>query len=229
MPGDDAQQKITIHHFSDILCVWAYVADVRIQELQVTFGADITLDFRTLSVFGNVPGKMLAQWSDRGGVKGYAGHVHEVAARFEHIAVSPQVWVRNTPQSSLPAHLYLCAVKIAARDGLVAPDAYAVLARRLRQAFFVETQDISSAPILRALLAECVGDAAPVMALLDDGRAFAQLAEDMQMAKEQDVRSSPTLLFNEGRQRLAGNVGYRIIDANIRELIERPQAQHSWC
>lgn len=225
----DVQKKIVIHHFADILCVWAYVADIRMQELQATFGDDIDLDFRTLPVFGNIPGKMQAQWADRGGVKGYAGHVHEVAAQFEHIAVSPQVWISNTPQSSLPAHLYLCAVKVAARDGLVTRDAYTRLAQRLRQAFFVETQDVSSASVLRSLLAECVDDATAVTALIDNGRAFAQLAEDMQMAKELDVRASPTLLFNEGRQRLAGNVGYRIIDANIRELLERPQAQHSWC
>jgi predicted DsbA family dithiol-disulfide isomerase len=51
----------------------------------------------------------------------------------------------------------------------------------------------------------------------------------MQLAKDQDVRSSPTLLFNEGRQRLSGNVGYRIIEANVRELLDRPIVQHSWC
>jgi hypothetical protein len=35
--------------------------------------------------------------------------------------------------------------------------------------------------------------------------------------------------MNEGRQKLYGNVGYRILDANVRELWERPQAQASWC
>jgi hypothetical protein len=37
------------------------------------------------------------------------------------------------------------------------------------------------------------------------------------------------LLFNEGRQRLTGNVGYRIIEANIRELLEGAPGQLSWC
>ena len=41
---------------------------------------------------------------------------------------------------------------------------------------------------------------------------------------------SPTLVFNEGRQRLYGNLGYRIIDVNIRELLRDTQSgEASWC
>ena len=35
--------------------------------------------------------------------------------------------------------------------------------------------------------------------------------------------------LNEGRQLLAGNVGYRVIEANIRELLDTPGDQQSWC
>ena len=54
-------------------------------------------------------------------------------------------------------------------------------------------------------------------------------AEDLDLARAQAIQASPTLLFNEGRQRLTGNVGYRIIEANIRELLERAPDQLSWC
>jgi len=37
------------------------------------------------------------------------------------------------------------------------------------------------------------------------------------------------LLFNEGRQVLTGNVGYRVIEANVRELLRVPVDQSSWC
>jgi hypothetical protein len=43
------------------------------------------------------------------------------------------------------------------------------------------------------------------------------------------VTVSPTLIFNEGRQRLNGNVGYRVIEANIRELLHNPSGELSWC
>ncbi len=51
----------------------------------------------------------------------------------------------------------------------------------------------------------------------------------MELVKEHNVTVSPTLIFNEGRQRLNGNVGYRVIEANIRELLHNPAGEHSWC
>jgi predicted DsbA family dithiol-disulfide isomerase len=44
------------------------------------------------------------------------------------------------------------------------------------------------------------------------------------------VEGSPTFVLNEGRQVLFGNVGYRVLEANIRELIREPAAgAASWC
>jgi hypothetical protein len=99
----------------------------------------------------------------------------------------------------------------------------------LREAFFSRCADVSKRSQLLEV-AEQVGlSAARVEAFLDSGDAHAALCEDLELAREQSVRASPTLVFNEGRQRLTGNVGYRIIEANVRELLERPAGQHSWC
>jgi predicted DsbA family dithiol-disulfide isomerase len=49
------------------------------------------------------------------------------------------------------------------------------------------------------------------------------------LVKEHIVTVSPTFIFNEGRQRLNGNVGYRIMEANIRELLNNPSREESWC
>jgi predicted DsbA family dithiol-disulfide isomerase len=65
--------------------------------------------------------------------------------------------------------------------------------------------------------------------MLATGAAHAALAEDLDLARQHNIQASPTLLFNEGRQRLTGNVGYRIMEANIRELVESPPGQLSWC
>jgi len=51
----------------------------------------------------------------------------------------------------------------------------------------------------------------------------------LDLARTHSIQASPTLLFNEGRQRLSGNVGYRITEANIRDLIEGAPGQLSWC
>lgn len=229
-PGRTANlAKITIHHFSDILCVWAYVSEVRIHELKSNFGNQVALDFRTLGVFGNVQGKMESAWGSKGGLSGYAKHVQQVAAQFPHVAIHPQLWMKQTPRSSLPGHLYLCAVRLAEQATIARPGSYEGFATRLRTAFFAEASDISDASVIRSLLSQMSIPASKVESFISSGAAHAKLAEDMQMAKELEIKSSPALIFNEGRQRLTGNVGYRIIEANIRELLERPVTQHSWC
>jgi hypothetical protein len=44
------------------------------------------------------------------------------------------------------------------------------------------------------------------------------------------IEGSPSFVLNEGRQKLFGNVGFGILDANIQELLCSPQTgQASWC
>ena len=40
---------------------------------------------------------------------------------------------------------------------------------------------------------------------------------------------SPSLVLNEGRQHLNGNVGYRLIEANVHELLCNPDEEMNWC
>ena len=96
-------------------------------------------------------------------------------------------------------------------------------------AFFARLADISSQPVLLGLVEDLDLPPAQMEEKIANGEAYAQLSRDMQAAKDLDIRSSPTLIFNEDRQRLAGNVGYRVIKANIRELLENPVSERSWC
>lgn len=216
---------IPITHFSDALCIWAYISQVRVAELRSNFEDDVLFDYRYFNVFGDVATKMATQWQEKGGLSGYAGHVREVAERFEHVRINESLWTTSTPQSSMPAHLVLCAARVAIDD----PALLLSLDQEIRRAFFEDVADISST---EALLEICAGRGVDRRALereLHSGRAHAALATDMKQAQELGVRSSPTLTFNEGRQTLAGNVGYRVIEANIRELIRDPADQQSWC
>lgn len=218
--------SLRITHFSDALCIWAFISQVRVAELREQFGADIVLDYRYFSVFGDIRTKMATQWRERGGLEGYAAHVREAAQRFEHVRLAEGLWLRNTPTSSLPAHLVLAAARIVAAN-----DADHVLALdyAIRRAFFEQGRDVSQAAIL---LETCEAEGADVAAIeraLQTGEAHAALAGDMKLAQEIDVRSSPTLTFNEGRQTLSGNVGYRVIEANVRELLRDPGDRQSWC
>lgn len=59
---------------------------------------------------------------------------------------------------------------------------------------------------------------------------YASLSADYQDADKARIEGSPTFILNEGRQKLYGNVGFRVIEANIRELLRDPGSdQASWC
>lgn len=221
--------KIKITHFSDILCLWAYISEIRVDQLQADFHERVELDFRLFPVFGNVKGKMESQWRDKGGLSAYNQHVTSVAKQFNHLKINPKVWLANTPTSSLPSHLYLSAIRLVEQEGLVDPGAFLKFKKRLRNAFFTELKDISKSDVLCGLAKNMALPNELIQQKIDSGEAFAACAEDMQLAKELSVSSSPTLIFNEDRQRLTGNVGYRIIEANVRELLERPINEQSWC
>lgn len=221
-------EKIPITHFSDILCVWAYVAERRIEELEANLPDQIDIEYRTVQVFGNVGSKLQDGWAHRGGVDAYSKHVHSVTAQFDHLDIHPDIWRRNTPTSSMACHHFLCAARVVDQAGALGTSP-AKLGGALRRAFFSELADISSRAV-QFEIAEALR--LPIAALetaLADGSAMAALWDDLQLAKSQAITLSPTLLFNEGRQKLAGNIGYRVIEANIRELLNHPPQEPAWC
>ena len=62
------------------------------------------------------------------------------------------------------------------------------------------------------------------------GEAMAELCRDVELRDEHKIEGSPTYYLNHGRQKLYGNVGYRVVAANLRELLEQPGShQASWC
>ncbi|GAB1256522.1 hypothetical protein NBRC116494_10240 [Aurantivibrio plasticivorans] len=222
---------MTIHvdHFSDILCIWAYVAQIRMDELKQEFGEQVHIDHHVFPVFGDVPCKMERQWNSRGGIEAYNKHVQSVAAKFDHINIHPTVWSDVQPSSSMPAHLYLSAIQELIKSDVLECEAFDLAINAFRQAFFVEAKDISNTAVLHGVLSDAGFKLSDIQQTIDDGTAFAKLERDIQLSQTKHVKASPTLIFNEDRQRLTGNVGYKIIQANIRELIDSPVDSSSWC
>ena len=223
-------KPIHIFYFSDVLCIWAYVAQVRLEELKVAFPENIAIDYHFVPVFGNAREKLEKGWRDRGGLTGYQNHVKGIASKFEHISVHPDVW-SQVPASSTSAHLFLDAVQLLEIKGLV-PESDKVLEKTawtLREAFFTKLADISDRKVQFEIAEELGLDINLIQAQIDSGEAYALLSKDFDLIKEHTVTVSPTLIFNEGRQRLNGNVGYRVIESNIRELLHNPADEQSWC
>ncbi|MCG9885788.1 MAG: DsbA family protein [Cyanobacteria bacterium] len=220
---------IRMLHFSDVLCVWAYVAQIRLEELKTNFGGRVAIEYYFTSVFGDVHRKLEARWRDRGGIAAYGQHVQEVAARFPHVVVHPELWTIRTPRSSLACHRFLRAVKLLELAQQVEPGSFERACWELRRSFFEEAIDVSKQSSQWALAETLDLPRAALEARFESGEACAELARDLELAKDYGITVSPSLVFNEGRQRLNGNVGYRVIEANIRELLHNPPGELSWC
>ncbi len=224
-------EPIRIFHFSDVLCIWAYIAQIRLNELKKTFQDKIEIEHHFVSVFGMAREKLENRWQDRGGLAGYNNHVLDVVKKFDHITVHPDIWMKVTPPSSTSCHLFLHAIQLLEAKGLVdrSEQIFEKAIWAFREAFFTKLADISDRKV-QFEIAEKLGlDVTLIQEQIDNGEAYALLSKDFDLIKEHQVSVSPTLIFNEGRQRLNGNVGYRVIEANIRELLNNPPNEQSWC
>ena len=217
-------EPIRISYFSDVLCVWAYIAQIRLDELKTTFQDKIAIDYHFVPVFSNAHEKLEKSWRDKGGLKGYSDHVQNVARKFEHIIVHPDIWMGAIPSSSMSCHLFLHAIHLLEIKGIVEPSekVFEKAIWAFREAFFTKLANVSDRTVQFAIAEELNLPIAAIQAQIDSGEAYAQLSKDFDLVKDLTVSVSPTLIFNEGRQRLNGNVGYRVIEANIRELLHNP-------
>jgi predicted DsbA family dithiol-disulfide isomerase len=232
------EPAVSISYFSDILCVWAYFAQIKLDQIRQDFGPQVQLRHHFIPVFADVQGKIEGSWKERGGMEGYSRHVHQLAERFPHAAVHPEVWKSPVPASSASCHLLLKAAQLLESAGEISPEPLQEhggrtrveeLTWRLRSAFFRDARDACSTEIQAEIAEELGLPMARLRGEIDDGRAFAALFADAELQKQQLIQGSPTFLLNEGRQKLYGNVGYRVIRANLEELLENPEDLASWC
>jgi len=218
-------EPLPIFCFSDVLCVFAYAANARFEQLDNEFGDKVCLTQHFISVYGDVPRRM--DRSDNGR-EAYARNVVEISQRFDHIEVNPGVFQEPYPFSSMPAHLYLRAVKLLEDEGVIEA-CFVPMIWDVRVAFFRDLVDISRYEELDVIAGKRGIPVTDVRRLLENGRAHADLDNDTRLQRDFNVQVSPSLVLNEGRQQLNGNVGYRVIEANVRELLRKPAQEMSWC
>lgn len=233
-----ANKQVNIMYFTDVLCIWAYLAHIRIDELKIKFGDDVVLEKHFLPVFGAVNTKMKDNWGDSGGIAAYSKHVKEVVKNFGHIDVHPDVWIKNTPTTSTSCHLFLKAIQILVENNElpetvmsegVAKNTFEAAVWEIRVAFFKEAIDVSDFNEQIKIAEKFSLPTDKIKNVIENGAAFAGLDDDLQLKEKYGVSGSPTLVLNEGRQIIYGNVGYRVIEANIQELLTQPEYQASWC
>ncbi|HHM05297.1 MAG TPA: disulfide bond formation protein DsbA [Gammaproteobacteria bacterium] len=231
-------RTVTVSYFSDVLCIWAYAAQLKLDQLRRQFGGQVRVEYRFLSVFGDVPGRLRATWDGRGGAAAYGRHVRETAARFDHIEVHPDIWTRAVPPSSASCHLFLKAVQALEEAGEIsaAPHSewqgrtvFEETLWRCRLAFFRDLANIAQRSVQEAIAAGLNLPVAAIWAQIDSGTAYAALCADFAARTEHLLEGSPTFMLQEGRQKLYGDVAYPIIEANVQELLRESGARASRC
>ncbi|HEX5378674.1 MAG TPA: hypothetical protein VFW47_08865, partial [Phenylobacterium sp.] len=110
-------KPVPITYFSDMLCMWAYVSQVRVNAIKAKFGDSVRIEPKFCSVFGDTARKVKVSWGDRGGYEGFNAHLLEAAAAFPEIRVNPDIWRTARPASSTGVHLFLKALGLAEAAG----------------------------------------------------------------------------------------------------------------
>lgn len=231
------EKQIKLSYFSDVLCFWAYAAQVRLDELQNKFSTKVEIEHHFISVFGNTAQRIGNGWKDRGGYSGFAQHVLDAATTFPQLHVNPGIWVQSTPKTSATSHCFLKAIQCledkeiipAAVDTEFGRSLFEEALWRVRCAFFEQALDISKVSVLESIVEELQLPMGKIERFINDGTALAALMSDIEQKELLKLEGSPTYILNDGRQKLYGNVGYRVIEANVIELLEDDDKQLSWC
>jgi len=209
---------VEIAYFSDVLCVWAYASQARIDAVKEKFGDAVRIEHRFCSVFGDTARKITSTWKDKGGYEGFNSHLRQVAERFPHIEVHPEIWLETRPPTSASAHLFMKAVQQWEHESGVTESQsetslFDQVTWAFRRAFFRDCRDISRWDI-QCEIAEALGaDIGSIEDRIHSGIAFARLAADYQDAEKMRIEGSPSFVLNDGRQKLYGNVGFRLHQA----------------
>ena len=66
------QPTLTVSYFSDVLCVWAYVAQIKLDESRRQFGDQVGVEYRFLHLFGDVAARIETGWGDKSGAAAYS-------------------------------------------------------------------------------------------------------------------------------------------------------------
>jgi predicted DsbA family dithiol-disulfide isomerase len=135
------------------------------------------------------------------------------------------------------SHCFLKAIQLLEKSGVISADINTEFGKtffeeslwRVRCAFFEGAQDISNISVLKNIAEELQLPMASIEKSLNDGSALAALMSDTEKKELLKLEGSPSYILNDGRQKLYGNVGYRVIEANVTELLEHDDNQLSWC
>lgn len=206
--------RLTFSYWSDPLCVWALVAQQKLDRVLDELGDRLRVDYRIVPVFGSVPWRFSQGPWAKEGLDGRVAATRRIAEQGGRSDVSGECW-RCAPSTSWAPAAAIKAV-FALDDASEVGPAYQ---RALRERFFVAEQNIALRSVQLELAEEMSLPRAAIEARLDDGSALSAVCEDHAEKERLRIQGSPTYVFDGGRAMLYGNFDYGILHATVEELV----------
>jgi predicted DsbA family dithiol-disulfide isomerase len=221
--------SVDFSYWSDPMCIWALVAQPKLDRILDELGEHLNVEYRVIPVFGSVPWRFTQGPWAKEGIAGRVTKTHEIAGNNGRSDVSGECWRKAAPASSWAASMAIKAVFMAEREDALPTGTGASYQIALREAFFVEERNTAARDVQLAV-AEALGIArAPIEKHLDDGTALASLWEDHTEKERLRLQGSPSYVFDGGRAILYGNFGYGILHSTVQELVRGIHAGGSAC
>ncbi|KZZ81618.1 disulfide bond formation protein DsbA, partial [Oleiphilus sp. HI0133] len=161
---------IVIDYYTDLLCVWAWIAQRRLDELHEQFGDQIAINHYYIDLFGDVAKRIELQWTERGSYEGFAQHVMHAVQPYDNATVNDRLWTEVRPSTSANAHMFIKAISLS-----YGQDKAKAFALTLRQAFFMQALDISQIPVLLEIAKQHGLEVNRLRTSIDNGTALAML------------------------------------------------------
>jgi predicted DsbA family dithiol-disulfide isomerase len=222
-------KRLEFSYYSDPLCIWAFVAQPKLEQILSEWGDRMEVDYRIVPVFGSVPERFdHGAWA-KAGPEGRRDATRRVAKRQGRDDVSGEIWVTDPPASSLASGAAVKAVFALESQERAEPGSGARYLLAMREHFFVGNRNIARRREQLAV-AESLGiEVAALEEKLEDGTCLAALFEDDAAGKSLGVRGSPTYVFDGGRAMLYGNFPFAILHATAEELLSGLGVDASAC
>lgn len=198
MSVNNAQRPgLTATVFSDYVCPFCYIADLRLERLQRHF--DLKLNWCLVEIHPDTPpqGRPVAEL-------GYTPeHWRILMDNLARLAAQEGIVLREHDFSA-NSHKALLLAEAARALGA---EAFYPLHRRLFEAYFTEGLDIGDPEVLRSLATDCGVPAAVPGRAWTDPEYEQALQRNLALAALYQVRATPTVLFS-ARHRIDGAASF---------------------
>lgn len=223
----ESPRRLKFSYWSDPLCVWALVAQQKLDRVLGELGEHVQVDYRIVPVFGSIAWRFTEGPWAKDGVEGRVFATRKIAEQSGRTDVSGECWRKAAPASSwAPASAIKAVFALEDGRGEEVGPAYQ---RALRERFFVGEANIALRSVQLQVAEEMRLPRGPIEARLDDGTALAAVCDDHAEKERLRIQGSPTYVFDGGRAMLYGNFGYAILRSTVEELVRGMEAGASAC